>query len=131
MTVSTPKSLWIHYHLKQTLCKYFTVDRKRMRTKADPHCPSSTFALQPMSTLLTFWICRHEFEFDVAKLNLPQWIYFATAKWDLPQWIWICRGEFEIDVMNLDFLQWIWNCRKWIWIWCSQLEIAVVNFNLP
>ena len=44
------------------------------------------------------WICRGEFEFAVANLNLP---------W----WIWIFRGDFEFTVMNFNLPRWILICR--------------------
>ena len=138
---------------------YFTVSRKRMTTKHDPHCPS------------IYWICRREFEFEfdvvnldllwviwifVVNLNLPSECEFTVVS--LPQWIWICRCKFEFAVINwnfavanLNFPWWIWNCQSefnfamenlnllWrIWIlhwWISncrgEFEFAVANLNLP
>ena len=141
--MSTPKSLWIHCHLKQTLCKYFTVDRKRMKTKPVPrphlpcnpclHCWLTEFAVVNLNLTWWIWICRSELEFAEVKLNLPWRIEIchsefeiATVDMNLPwwiwnclKWIWICRGEF--DVINLPFPRWIWICRvnlnlPW-WIW--------------
>ena len=59
------------------------------------------------ATLLTYWVCRGEFEIAAVNLNLPQriWIWrdefrFAAVKLNLPWCTWNCCG-------NLKLPQWI------------------------
>ena len=131
------------FHMVFLICGmllYFRVDRKKIKTKPDPHCLSPTLALQPMSTLSTYWICRREFEFDVVNLDLPQWIWICRGEFEFAEWIWICGGEFAAVDLNLPW--WIWtylgqsefavvSLPQWIWICLREFELASVNLNLP
>ena len=97
----------------------------------DQAWPSLSLALQPMSTLSSYWICK--FGFATVNLNLPWWIWiflvnlnlpgeFEFAVVSLPQWISICRGGFELGPVNL-------NLPQRIWIYRGKLEFAVLNLN--
>ena len=116
----------IHYHLKQILCKYFTVHRKMMKTKPVPRPPL------PCNPCLHCWLT----EFAVVNLNLTWWIWICSSELEfavilnLLWWIWIWCDQFRFSAVNLNFPWWIWNCHKWIRICCNEFELAVVNLNL-